>query len=134
MIGTERPKYIELNELNEASIGFSLSILDDLEQFIPSIRRLYFLASSFEPVVRGNHAHLNQHQILFLIEGKATLNLESVVGEKFSFKFDGRGILIPPKYWIELEMDSHSKVLCLASQAYCKLLSINKKEAFSKLS
>jgi hypothetical protein len=110
-------------KINKAEeIGFEHKILDDLIVKEDYIKRIYFLTST-QKTIRGNHAHLNQFQILILINGDAQLKLIDCKGATTEWNLDFGPVLIPKNYWIELNMAEFSKVLCLASSTHSELKS-----------
>ena len=95
--------------------------------------RVYILSTEDSDNMSGNHAHLNQSQILFLLKGKAELLLKSIDKKSYFFDLEGEGVFVPSKYWIELKLSAHSVVLCIASRSYDTLQSINDFNEFLRL-
>jgi hypothetical protein len=126
---TIKPLYLsyEVNLIND--IGFEHLILDNLIIGGQQIQRIYFL-NSREETIRGNHAHLNQFQILILISGSAKLDLTDKNGIKTSWDLKKLPVFIPKNHWIELHMEEHTQVLCLASLTYDKLITVKNKQEF----
>ena len=123
------PFYLTFQSNKIEDIGFEHWILDNLIVKNNYIKRMYVL-SSRDKTIRGNHAHLNQFQILILISGKARVTLTNSFGEVSDWELEIGPVFIPPKHWIELEMDTSSKVICLASSTYSKLKTVHNKIEF----
>lgn len=125
----EVPTQISFKKKIFFDVGFELSILDNLTVKKEYIKRIYFLSSK-NKTIRGNHAHLNQFQILILMEGSAKLVLTNRKGVITHWNLIQGPVIVPKEYWIELHMEESTNILCLASNTYEKLNSIYDKKNF----
>lgn len=114
--------------------NFKIDVFE-FSKSIPNFKaeRVYILSTEESENISGHHAHLNQTQLLFILNGKAELTLKNVDGEEFFFDLNDSGVFIPSKYWIELKMSSHTVVLCIASKSYDTLQSIHNYNDFVNL-
>lgn len=126
----DQPRYIPLKHLSEKGLDFNLAILDDLGEFNFVPKRFYILSAGEIAVTRGNHAHLNQVQVLYLLSGRAHLNLSNKEYEIFEFELNKNAVYIPPNYWIELAIQPQSSVLCFASESFAKVKTLKKRQEF----
>lgn len=107
----------------------------ELSEGLPfQAKRVYTIQSHDIAIERGHHSHLNQEQIIYVLNGKCLLTLESPSKERYTFQLINNGIavLIPRKHWITLKVEKSSTLLCIASKAYKDLLSCYDKEVFFK--
>jgi len=103
----------------------------ELEQKLNfTAKRLYFLNTNSLPSTRGQHAHVNQNQIVLKLTGKATVLLTDKNGITQTWQLEKDLLYIPSNYWIEIKMAARSKILCLASLPYDQLNTIFDKDQF----
>jgi len=126
------PKQISLEDITQDQGDFLISILGDLSFNGELPRRMYILQSGKDSSLRGNHAHRNQYQVLYLKKGQAFLKLESQRGEIYTFDLREGAVFIPRNHWIELEMYPQTDILCLASQKYEDTQTIKDKAEFNQ--
>lgn len=114
------------NELQEREID-----VFEVEQTLHfSIKRIYFLYANHKDLVRGNHAHKNQKQVLFRLKGGAKVKLINQEGIEQLFVLEDQPLYIPANHWIELYMEKGSQIMCLAEQSYQDLQTITNKSVF----
>lgn len=127
------PAYIELDEVLEPNNDFKISIIDIFKDYGYVIKRLYFLKSGKIGMIRGNHAHLNQNQILFLVDGDAEVNVINRTNVKQVFILDKKkAVIIPENHWIEVMMKPNTKILCLASKSFDEVETVKERDFFFK--
>jgi len=105
----------------------------NLPEAVPFVvARIYFLRNTTAGSVRGNHALRNTHQLLAMLSGTATVNLDNGVGRTQTFvNPDSPPLHITPNVWRSIEgMDSSSVMLVLASTTYDPNDYIHDYEAF----
>lgn len=117
-------------EVNNGQKEIDIFEIQKLAHF--SVNRFYILYTEKNIANRGNHAHLNQRQILVNLEGKAKVTLISQSGKIHQFQLKDNALYIPAAYWIELKMSSYTKIACLAEQSYEDLKTIKDKSVFLK--
>lgn len=113
-----------------ASEDFEIDYFELEQKLNFTAGRLYFLNTFSLPSTRGQHAHVNQNQIIYKLAGKATVFLTDKNGITKTWQLDKNLLYIPSNYWIEIRMASHTKILCLASLPYDQLNTIFDKDQF----
>lgn len=131
---SENPYYLESDNVSFKKDDFDINIYEIFKFLNLSVKRFYFLKSRSKKSLRGGHAHMNQAQVFINIHGFANLKATNSNGHVFKFELNEseKPLYVPSNFWIELELMPHSKVLCLASESYSKLKSINDKTLFLK--
>lgn len=105
----------------------------ELNSEIPfDVKRIYSLILPKVNICRGKHAHLNQMQLILVLDGKLEIELTNVKNEKFQFVLENnaQAILIPENYWIELRSLLPTVAVCLASQHFKDLETITDIQSF----
>lgn len=128
------PRYIESQIIAENSEkNFTIEVFE-LTNICPfEVKRVYTLKTAEHPENRGRHAHLNQLQMLFLLQGSVTIQLTDTFGLESEWVLGQKGLFVPSNYWIELSMDKESMVLCFASQPFLSLETEYSKDRFLKM-
>lgn len=124
------PQYLNFEKKTISNEKFEIDVFEIFKTYQITIKRFYFLRSESLKNVRGNHAHINQHQIFILISGSAKINVTNENGDIKEFIIKENPLMIPPLHWIELEIQPYSLVLCLATESYSSLKSIVDKSLF----
>lgn len=126
----EKPCLIPLKSLQK-SLGIKdIDILEIYQLAGFKVKRFYMLYAENVNTIRGNHAHLNQRQILLNLHGESKVILTDKEGIALSFELGKEALFIPPSYWIELYMNEGSKIACFAEQSYQDLDTIADKNVF----
>jgi dTDP-4-dehydrorhamnose 3,5-epimerase-like enzyme len=124
------PQLIEIEKIDFEADGFSINAFE-LTKICPfEVKRVYTLISSDKTSIRGNHAHMNQSQMLYLLHGKAEMKLTDQSGAESHWIMSAKCLLVPSSYWIELSMAANTTILCFASQPYSDLETIFDKDVF----
>lgn len=129
----EIPGFIEKEIYYKDADQLKIDVIEISKQNLFKVERVYFLTTTDESHISGNHAHLNQSQLLVLIKGQATIKLINLKHEESFFTLEERGLYVPESHWIELTIAPHSIVLCLASKSYTELKSIHHLDEFLNL-
>jgi oxalate decarboxylase/phosphoglucose isomerase-like protein (cupin superfamily) len=130
----KKPHYLEFEKHHPNDDKLvNISVAEFFEKYNITIKRIYFIETDNNKSKRGNHAHINQDQILILQEGFAKLVLTNSNGKKIRLEINKTPLLVPAGYWIELFMSENTKIMCLASQTYKHLKSITDKSVFLKI-
>ena len=125
----DTPKILEFG-FSKMNNGVSISFFE-LHEMIPfEVKRVYTISTSAIESTRGNHAHVNQNQVIICVEGCATAKIISKSGEVLNFDVTKQALFIPKNQWIEINMYPHSTLLCFASENYDNLISIFEKNKF----
>ena len=84
------------------------------------VRRIFLLHHLPVGVARGGHAHRQQHQLLLMAAGAATVVVDNgAIRESVTLSNPGQGLYCPAMLWLELENFSEGAVcLCLVSGPY----------------
>lgn len=87
---------------------------------IPFAVQRAFLVTAFDGQTRGDHAHRQCWQALFVISGKVLVKLKYKSGqEQFLLEPDGNGLVIPPLVWATQEYSgSKPCLLVVCSHTY----------------
>jgi len=105
----------------------------ELNNEIPfHVKRIYSLILPKINISRGKHAHLNQMQLILVLDGKLEIELTNTKNEKFQFVLENntQSLLIPENYWIELRSLLPTVAVCLASQHFKDLETITDIHSF----
>lgn len=105
----------------------------ELNNEIPfEVNRIYSLILPKVNICRGKHAHVNQMQLILVLDGKLEIELTNTNNEKFQFivENNARALLIPENYWIELRSLLPTVAVCLASQHFKDLQTITDIHSF----
>lgn len=95
-------------------------------------RRVYWFHESSGDIVRGNHAHKELQQILFVLNGRLRLRLSDGSSD-LEFYLDNKsdGVLIEPGWWRVLdEFIENSIILVICDQVYSEADYIRNYEEF----
>jgi hypothetical protein len=128
------PGLIDIEKIDFHTDDFSINVFELTKMCPFEVKRIYTLKTTGQASKRGRHAHLNQVQILYLLQGKATVQLTDEHGVATVWDISEKCLFIPERYWIELSMEANSMIICLASQPYSGLTTIFDKEEFLNLS
>ncbi len=130
----DMPLQIPYTVYHKERNNFNIEILEFTKDY-PDFKaeRMYILSTADLENISGNHAHLNQSQILYLLKGKAELVLKTIDGKGSTFYLEDKAVFIPSKHWIELKLYPQTIVICLASRSYDTLESVYNFEEFLKL-
>ena len=95
----------------------TMGVMENFE-FIP--KRIYWISDFVKGTIRGNHAHKTLNQIMFMAQGKITLEFyfgltkEVVILEKNNF-----ALFVPNGTWrVMKDADEDSVLVVLADQLY----------------
>ncbi len=98
------------------------------------VKRIYSLIFADKNIERGNHAHLNQDQIIYVLSGKIHLTLTDnrLTKHEFTLENNAEAILVPAGFWLTLISLEPSVVICFASQLYNDLETVTDFNEFIK--
>lgn len=99
-----------------------LIVQEGMSEFVPfEIKRTYFIFDTTPGVVRGNHAHHRNRQMLICVIGACTICCELPNGTKSTYRLDcpNKGLLIEGMVWHDMrEFSKDAVLLVLASEHY----------------
>jgi dTDP-4-dehydrorhamnose 3,5-epimerase-like enzyme len=111
-----------------------INIWEFTSSFPIPVKRVYSLIFAAKNIERGNHAHLNQDQIIYVLSGKVQLTLTDklFVKHEFTLENNSEAILIPSGFWLTLTSLEPSVVICFASQLFNDLETVTDINNFLK--
>ncbi|MCW3807388.1 sugar 3,4-ketoisomerase [Plebeiibacterium marinum] len=111
-------KMVELKKVG--SDKGSLTFIENEESAPFDVKRVYFTYDIPTEAVRGGHAHIEQHELVFAASGSFEIVLDDGNKAKTVFLNNPRkGLHIIPGIWRELKsFSTGSVVLVMASDAY----------------
>jgi hypothetical protein len=112
----------------EDSVSISFFELNHVIPF--EVKRVYTISTAEKESLRGQHAHINQDQVIICINGSASASITSDSGVNYSFNINLKALYIPANHWIEINMQQYSTILCFSSQHYNHLISTFDKKKF----
>ncbi len=124
------PRFINKELYFKDSNQLKIDVIEISKNDLFKVERVYFLSTNTHSHISGNHAHLNQAQILVLVKGNAKIKLINLNNKEYHFNIEERGLYVPDSHWIELTLEPESIVLCLASKSYIDLKSIHNLDEF----
>lgn len=84
------------------------------------IRRVFYVKFPASGTIRGEHAHRECFQALFVVRGSFRITIDNALNSSTEiYNEDQNGLLIPPMIWsVEESLHPHSVLLILASAEY----------------
>ncbi len=114
------PHILEFPQNGNSELGY-LSFIED-NQLIPfDIKRVYWIygleRNSSE---RGNHAHINDEQVIICMQGKAIIETidQNNNTNKFELLKPSQGLFVPKLIWKNIKIDSNTILICISSKKY----------------
>jgi hypothetical protein len=103
----------------------------ELKDIIPfKVKRVYTIRTGSQDTIRGNHAHLNQHQVICMLKGTAKVELTNFKGQIHEFVLNKDALFIPQNHWIVIVPEQNSILISFASLPYNQLISVFDKQKF----
>jgi hypothetical protein len=124
------PSLIEIPKVEFKDDEVIINFIELKERVPFEVKRIYTIHTRSKESIRGRHAHLNQEQIIFMLQGTAQVELTNATGQVFRFVADDKAIHIPPRHWIEIRPSPNAIMLCLASLPYNEVISVFDKNQF----
>ncbi len=125
------PFWVALKEV-EHPFG-TLCVGEQGHHFPFPVSRVYFVHAIPEEAVRGGHAHRENQEVVFCVQGACTLWLFAPDGKQHRFRLETptRGVFVPPLWWVELgEYSPSAMTLVVASLPFRESDYIREAEAF----
>lgn len=100
------------------------------------IKRTFFIFDTTPGIVRGNHAHHKNRQMLICTSGACTIDCEMPDGTKTSHRLDwpDKGLLVEGMVWHQMkEFSKDAVLLVLASEHYDESDYIRSYDEFLKM-
>ena len=113
------PKILDFPSNGNQGTGY-LSFVEDTETIPFEIKRVYWIYDIPEEVLRGNHAHKHDEQVIICIAGSAEIE---VIGQSqnqafFKLVHPSKGLYIPKLYWKNIRLSKGACLVCLSSTLY----------------
>ena len=108
---------------------------ENAELFPNGVQRCFWISGVKRTESRGNHAHLQESQVLIAVSGKLEINVVGVDGIQSTYLLTepGIGLLIPPFNWIEIYFSVDAVLLGLGDRVFSEKDYIRDKTYFGSL-
>ncbi len=125
---------VELQSLPNPGRG-RLVVLEGGRQVPFDVLRIFLLLDVPRGVLRGNHAHRGQHQLIVPVRGHFEVETVDHEGTKrFILDDPGFGLLVPPLTWLIMtSADTLSSAMVLTSEPYSEDDYIRDRTEFERL-
>ncbi|MCB9204950.1 MAG: FdtA/QdtA family cupin domain-containing protein [Flavobacteriales bacterium] len=112
------PKIIEFDTYGSGG-DVDITVLQSNQHVDFTINRVFWLTNPLKGQERGNHAHKSAYHIIWAIEGKIEIVINSQKGESQTFVLDSpnKGLFLPPNYWRVLRYLDVKTIQVVASSA-----------------
>ncbi|MBN3520150.1 FdtA/QdtA family cupin domain-containing protein [Algoriphagus lutimaris] len=109
-----------------------LNYWDDRTLFPSGIERCFWISDVKAGETRGNHAHIQESQVIIAMAGVLEVEVTHVTGEilKFKLQSSSTGLYIPPLNWVSIIFSESSVLLGLCDQAFSEDDFIRNKQDF----
>lgn len=113
----------------------NLSIVEQMKDIPFEIKRTYWLYDVPGGECRGGHAYKKNQEFIIAVSGSFDVILDDgVTKQKFTLNRSQYGLLIPPRYWREMEnFSTNSLAMILSSTFYDAQDYIRDYDVFIKL-
>lgn len=110
----------------------NLNFWDNADLFPSGIQRCFWISKVKKGETRGNHAHLDESQVIVSIAGVLQVKVTTLEGEFLLFTLDSssKGLFIPPLNWISISFSEDSILLGLCNRAFSEEDYIRDKKEF----
>lgn len=125
-----RPYLLDLP--GHSSESGNLNFWDNAELFPTGIQRCFWISNVKKGETRGNHAHLNESQVIVSMTGVLKVKVTTLQGEIIWFTLDSasKALFIPPLNWISISFSEDSILLGLCDRAFSEEDYIRDKKDF----
>ena len=115
-----------------------LIVLEELAKVVPfEIKRVFYIFDTLPDVVRGNHAHHANRQMLVCVSGACTITCEFPDGRTAEYRLDWphKGLLLEGMVWHSMkDFSQHAVLLVLASEHYDESDYVRSYDEFKRIS
>lgn len=113
----------------------SVHFWENFQIFPQGILRCFWISGVKEGEPRGNHAHLEESQVVVAVAGKLEIKVEGLDGSCVTFELNesGTGLFIPPLNWIEIRFSGNAVLLGLGDRVFSEEDYIRDKDYFGSL-
>lgn len=114
-----KPHLITFQKIGQLEQGY-ISVFE-FEKFLSyPIKRLFWTYFTPESVIRGNHAHYENEQVLIAAAGSIHVTTETIEGETTGWTLDNpnTGRYVPPLTWTVLQYSHNAVQMALCSALY----------------
>lgn len=112
-------KILDFPANGDQSIGY-LSFVEDSGSIPFDIKRVYWIYDIPEEVIRGNHAHRYDEQVIVCICGQAEIEVIDPKQQSTFFKLSrpSQGLYVPKLHWKNIRLSKGSCLVCVSSTLY----------------
>ena len=104
--------------VNNSTMG-SLIAIEQSNNIPFDLKRVFFVYGVPAGITRGNHAHIEQSQVLVSLNGECKVSVkDGNLERKFVLDGPSSGLFIPPGIWDEVTYCDNSILLVLADDCY----------------
>ena len=113
-----KPKLIKINTI-KSSNGY-LSVIDKENNLPFDVKRIFYIYNIPKSTKRGEHAHKNLKQFIWIIAGRLEIITISQNNEKMIFTLDSpdEGLFIPELTWSYQLTKTENSIYCVAASDY----------------
>jgi hypothetical protein len=99
------------------------------------VRRVFWIHEVPSGGVRGEHAHLQENQLLVCLQGKVTIELEALSGEMFIFHLSepNQVLYLPAQTWSVVKFQKTGILLGISDRDFSEADYLRDKYDFEKL-
>jgi hypothetical protein len=129
----QAPRLIEIpGHTNETG---SVNFWENIQLFPQGILRCFWISGVKGGKSRGNHAHLQESQVLIAVAGKLQIKVKGIDKEERIYSLDGPGVglLVPPLNWVEIFFSDNAILLGLGDRYFSEHDFIRDKNDFENL-
>ncbi|MDG1276502.1 MAG: FdtA/QdtA family cupin domain-containing protein [Algoriphagus sp.] len=119
----------------ESRASGDLHFWENSDLFPEGIQRCFWISNVAADETRGNHAHWKESQVLVALTGKLLIEIDSALGDKFSFSLSspGEGLFIPPLHWTIVRFYPKSVLLGMSDKQFSEEDYIRDKDYFETI-
>lgn len=113
------PQILDFPAKGDHSVGY-LSFVEDTGIIPFGIRRVYWIYDIPEEVVRGNHAHRYDEQVIICISGNAQIEVIDQRQQHTFFELSrpSQGLYVPKLHWKNISLSKGACLICVSSTLY----------------
>jgi UDP-2-acetamido-3-amino-2,3-dideoxy-glucuronate N-acetyltransferase len=129
-----KPRIIQLRKIGEMERGY-LAVAELAKELPFLVHRIFLIYGANNTVMRGGHAHREQHQFLLCPTGEARVIWSLPLGEtsQAMLRTPDVGIHVPPRVWLDVELKKGAVLQVFASGNYSDLDYIRSRGEFDQL-
>lgn len=119
----DNPQFIKNTYIFSEFSTSNLAIIANgaIEDKVFNVKRVYFLRNMKSEEIRGEHAHIELKQVIFVLNGQVSIEILTKFNQFFQFSLNegGDSLYIPELSWKRIISQSDKTDICvLASDIY----------------